>query len=89
MNIKVLIAATALATLAACDTQQAVKHTVDLTQVKGLEDCTYYVVDPGGASPIVRVIRCPNSATSTSYQQGKAHINTVVIDGVEYQRRTP
>jgi hypothetical protein len=73
--------------LAGCDTQQAAKHTVDLKQVPGLEDCTYYMVDPGGTSPIMHVIRCPNSTTSTKYSVGKTTVNTVVIDGVEYVRR--
>lgn len=86
-SIKVCLATAALLALAACDTQQAVKHTVDLKQVRGLEDCTYYVVDPGGISGQMRVIRCPNSTTSTRYNQGKTTVDTVVIDGVEYVRR--
>lgn len=86
-QFKLLLAVGAMASLSACDTQQAVKHTVDLAQVRGLEDCTYYVVDPGGTSPVMRVIRCPNSTTSTRYNQGKTAVNTVVIDGVEYQRK--
>ena len=81
--------AAAMLMLAACDTQQATKLTVDLKQVRGLEDCTYYKVDPGGTTPIINVIRCPNSTTSSAYTQGKARINTVVIDGVEYVQRDP
>ena len=74
--------------LVGCDgTQQTAMTTLDLKQVRGLEDCTYYVVDPGGTHNIVRVIRCPNSTTSTSYVQGKTTVNTVVIDGVEYVKK--
>lgn len=88
MNLaKLIVAAAALTTLAACDTQQAVKQTLDLKQVKGLEDCTYYMVDPGGTASIMQVIRCPNSTTSSSYRVGKTRMSTVIIDGVEYVRR--
>ena len=69
--VAILLCSPIMGLLSACDTQQTMKHTVDLKQVKGLEDCTYYVVDPGGTSPIMRVIRCPNSTTGTSYNRAR------------------
>jgi hypothetical protein len=48
-----------------------------------LKDCKFYnVQNEKGQS--VNVVRCPNSATSTTYQVGKTRSTTVVIDGVEY-----
>ncbi len=85
-TVKFILAAAVLA-LAGCDTQQTMKRIVDLKQVRGLEDCTYYVVEPGGINPTMYVIRCPNSTTSTAYQSGGNQMNTVIIDGVEYQRK--
>jgi hypothetical protein len=84
--MKLILALSTLVMLVGCDgTQQTAMTTLDLKQVRGLEDCTYYVVDPGGTHNIVTVIRCPNSTTSTSYVQGKVPV--LVIDGVEYVRR--
>jgi hypothetical protein len=78
--------------LSGCDgTQPTTKAMYDLKQVKGLEDCTFYRVDPGGNYNVLSVIRCPNSAVNTTEvrRSGKSSttISSVVIDGVEYVKR--
>lgn len=55
---------------------------VDLTKIIGLEDCMYQKVFTGSIN--LHVIRCPNSTVSTNYQSGKAPMNIITIDGVEY-----
>jgi hypothetical protein len=53
-----------------------------------LADCTFHhIIGDQGHS--LKVVRCPNSTTSTTYSQGKTTATTVVIDGVEYHRKTP
>ena len=48
-----------------------------------LKDCKFYYVSNGGVS--MRIVRCPNSTTSTTYQDGKIKRTDVVIDGVTYR----
>lgn len=50
-----------------------------------LKDCKFFRLRDGMSS--VRVVRCPNSATTVTYSQGKSTANAVVIDGVEYVRK--
>lgn len=44
-----------------------------------MEDCRVYSL-----SPLVTVVNCPNSTTSTSQRQGKVTRNTIVINGETY-----
>lgn len=57
---------------------------VDLKSVKGLEDCQFYRLQTHTNSHTLKVIRCPNSSTSTNYtqQSGKTSYGaaTAVID---------
>lgn len=48
-----------------------------------LKDCKFYHVSNGEIS--MRIVRCPNSATSTTYTSGKTTRTDVVIDGVAYR----
>lgn len=48
-----------------------------------LKDCKFYYVSNGG--PYMRVVRCPNSSTSTTYTSGNTKRTDVVIDGVTYR----
>jgi hypothetical protein len=48
-----------------------------------LSDCKFYHLEKASGANIT-VARCPNSATTTSYMQGKAKRKIVVIDGVEH-----
>lgn len=50
-----------------------------------LKDCKIYQLESSGGGSIT-VVRCPQSATSTTYKSGKTTVNTVVIDGVEYEK---
>ena len=51
-----------------------------------LSDCTFTLMkNTDGES--MRVVRCPNSTISTSYNVGKTRQTTVVIDGVEYIKK--
>lgn len=51
-----------------------------------LSDCKfYYLTNSGGAG--VTVVRCPNSATTTTRKEGKTTKTAVTIDGVEYVRK--
>lgn len=46
---------------------------------EGLKDCKIYDLQSDGGSH-VRVVRCPNSSTSTSYRVGKATHYTAVVE---------
>ena len=48
-----------------------------------LKDCKFYYVSNGDRG--MRVVRCPNSTTSTTYTSGKTTRTDVVIDGVTYR----
>lgn len=48
-----------------------------------LKDCKFYIVTDGIRE--LRVVRCPNSTTSTTYSSGKTSRTDVVIDGVTYR----
>jgi hypothetical protein len=48
-----------------------------------LKDCKFYLLK-NSSGDRMRVVRCPNSVTTTTYTSGKSTITTVVIDGVEY-----
>ena len=48
-----------------------------------LKDCKFYFVS--NSEVRMRIVRCPNSATSTTYTSGKTTRTDVVIDGVIYR----
>ncbi len=45
---------------------------------KGLQDCEVYRMTASRGKDLY-VIRCPNSTTTTSYQDNKQEVNTVTI----------
>jgi hypothetical protein len=53
--------------------------------VEGLKDCRFFYVRIDGMllDQHVRVVRCPNSSTSTTYNQGKQQINVQVSEGLK------
>lgn len=52
----------------------------------GLKDCKFFkLTDENGT--VIRVVRCPMSSTSATYQSGKVSTTTVVIDGMEYVKK--
>jgi hypothetical protein len=86
---KVLFAATLAMIVTGCGdgTQQKLEASHSLANVKGLEDCVYNKVDPGGHYTSITVVRCPGSTTSTTYPVGKRTETVVVIDSVEYVKK--
>lgn len=52
----------------------------------GLKDCQFFKLGQGGLGRDIMVVRCPNSSTSTTYQQSNGKTTsskTVVnIDGI-------
>lgn len=50
-----------------------------------LSDCKIYEIS--SKTYVLNVVRCPNSSTSTTYQQGKTSATVVVIDGAEYVKK--
>lgn len=51
-----------------------------------LKDCKFYRVSDGNLYSL-RIVRCPNSTTATTYSEGKTTSTTVVIDGIEYVKK--
>lgn len=51
-----------------------------------LKDCKIFAVSNDSGSHI-KVARCPNSTTTTTYSQGKSQASVIVVDGVEYERK--
>jgi hypothetical protein len=53
--------------------------------VEGLKDCRFFYVRLDGMllDQHVRVVRCPNSSTSTTYNQGKQQMNVQVSEGLK------
>lgn len=49
-----------------------------------LKDCKFYSISNSSGGNL-RVVRCPNSQTSTTYSTGKTQTTSVVIDGVTYE----
>lgn len=73
---KTLTAAIAVLMLTACGpTQQEYQASLP----EGLSDCKFYLVNTNGNT--TRVVRCPNSSTSTYHKDGKApSVDTNVIE---------
>lgn len=55
---------------------------MDFRLPQELADCSIHRLSNGWNS--IYVTRCPNSQTTTTYQDGKVQSSSVVIDGVEY-----
>lgn len=56
------------------------------TLPSGLKDCSFFTLSDG-LGVRFRVVRCPNSVTATTIT-GKNSKPTIVIDGVEYERKS-
>ena len=72
-------------TAASCSPEPSQETTVKYQLPEGLKDCKIHSVRSNGSllgipTHIMYVVRCPNSATSTSYQQGKSSQNVTVVD---------
>lgn len=83
--MKRLILATVLsAGLAGCSNSASELHFSALPPE--LKDCKIFAVNNDSGSHI-KVARCPNSTTTTTYSQGKRRASVIVVDGVEYERK--
>lgn len=61
-------------------------NTMDFPVVpEELKDCKFFSVSNSSGSHL-KVVRCPNSQTSTTYIEGKVTKTTVVIDGATYEK---
>lgn len=50
-----------------------------------MADCVIYRMSGGMSVNELTVVRCPNSTTSTTHQEGKVRRTTIVVDGVQYE----
>ena len=86
MNKVVLLGVLATAALTGCSKpipqNEWVKNTAEMKKVPGLEDCKFFEVQRETASHSIFVIRCPNSAVTTDYYQGKVRKTDMVIDEI-------
>lgn len=50
-------------------------------EIEGLKDCTYYEFVPAGIvrPNLVAVVRCPNSAVSTTWTYGKGSVGNATV----------
>ena len=55
-------------------------ETTKMTNVPGFENCTYNAIAVAGIlTSYIKVIKCPNSSTSTTVQNGKVAVSATVI----------
>lgn len=52
-----------------------------------LSDCKFFNIYAGELGTNLTVARCHNSTTTTVQNNGKTRKTTIVIDGVEYERK--
>ena len=78
--MKKLMIAIVLLTLAGCGDPSAKDSTDKWMLPDGLKDCKIYSLS-NGKGGYMRVVRCPNSSTTTSYTSGKTLVNTTVLEG--------
>ena len=81
---KLLIASLFMLSLYGCNNRELVeKDTNDyISKTIGLEDCKSFEII--SQYRVLTVIRCPNSAVTSKYKNGKKIINVITVDGVEY-----
>lgn len=82
--INALVLSLVVFTLTACsDSAEKIDFPVLPPELK---DCSFYKLENSGGSSM-KVVRCPNSSTTSTYPVGKTTQSTVVIDGAEYIRK--
>lgn len=50
-----------------------------------LKDCEIYSLNTGDLGGSLKVVRCPNSTTTSRYMEGKVEKQVITIDGAQYQ----
>lgn len=84
---KILAIVLAVVALSGCE--PSAKEVVMEVMPKALEDCNVYEIKDR-YNVTIRVMRCPNSTTSTNYTTGgksKKHHTNIVIDGETYEKK--
>jgi hypothetical protein len=69
-----------------CGCEAGVTERTDYPLPPGLSDCKIYTLE-NGKGGFITVMRCPNSVTALSKQEGKVNKNTIVVDGETYVRK--
>lgn len=64
-------------TLTGCS-KETVETTDTIILPEGLKDCKLYRVSDGFNT--IKIMRCPNSSTSTKYRSGKTDRQAIVVD---------
>lgn len=83
MNKSLVYTSAILITLTGCsDRATEMRFPVLPTELK---DCKIFRLS-NREGDAINVARCPNSTTTTEYSSGKAKVNSIVVDGVEYKR---
>lgn len=77
--MKKLMFIAVLLTLAGCGDPSAKDSTDKWMLPDGLKDCKIYSLSNGKGS-YMQVVRCPNSATTSSYTQGKTSTNITLVE---------
>lgn len=78
---KIVLMFVLLLTVVGCSPSS--KELVDYPLPSDLKDCKIYEISNGSSR--IKIVRCPNSTTSTTYQAGKTRKTVITIDGLEYE----
>lgn len=78
---KTLLVACAVLFITGCDAQNPKNVSEFYKLPDELSHCGIYRID-GNRNPVMRVVVCPNSTTTTQYKSGKTTVNnSVYFDG--------
>ena len=69
------------ALLTSCAEHNPVAEAEQYALPDGLKDCKVYVVTKQNGGGKMKVLRCPNSSTTTSYQSGKTTQSVTLVEG--------
>lgn len=84
---KILITLLAVIALSGCE--PSAREVIPEVIPKELQDCRLYELK-NRAGEYMKIMRCPNSTTSTNYTTGgksKTHHTDIVIDGTTYEKK--
>lgn len=84
LKMKLLMIILSVIMLAGCEPSYKEKTQNFTILPDELKDCKFYDVRSNTGSNL-KIVRCPNSTVSTTYNNGKTTLTTVVIDGKKYE----
>ena len=83
MSLIILIAAVVVA-IAACENSST--ELAFPVMPKEMADCKIFrIYNTQGQG--ITIARCPNSTTTSNYTSGKSSKSTIIVDGIEYQKK--